>query len=89
VSGPSSFCSLALNWMHALSHIGNPSVHFGRWSGSRATNFQIKLRACQGDDTMMASRHRHVVPQTLCDVRKILLVPQLTSLSSVANCFSR
>jgi hypothetical protein len=40
----------------------------------QGTNFRTKLRACQGDDTMMASRHRHVVPQPLCDIRKILLV---------------
>jgi len=31
---------------------------FGRWPGSRTTNFRIKLRACQGDDTMTLSRHR-------------------------------
>src|SRR3981081_4314510 len=24
---------------------------FGGWPGSRTTNFRIKLRACQGDDT--------------------------------------
>jgi hypothetical protein len=25
----------------------------GGWPGSRTTNFRIKLRACQGDDTVM------------------------------------
>jgi hypothetical protein len=31
---------------------------FGRWPGSGTTNFRIKLRARQGDDTMTLSRHR-------------------------------
>jgi hypothetical protein len=34
---------------------------------------------------MMESRHCQVLLQLLCDIRKILLVPQLTYLSSVAN----
>ena len=40
--------------------------------GSRTTNFLIKLRACQGSDTMTVSRH-HVVTQPLCDIRKSYL----------------
>jgi hypothetical protein len=32
-----------------------------------------KLRACQGDDTMTVSRHRHVVTQPFCDIRKSYL----------------
>jgi hypothetical protein len=46
---------------------------FGGWPGSRTPNFRIKLRACQGDDTMTVCRHRHVVAQPLCDIRKSLL----------------
>jgi hypothetical protein len=34
---------------------------------------RIKLRACQGDDTMAVFRHRHVVTQALCDIRKSYL----------------
>jgi hypothetical protein len=37
----------------------NSSVH----SAQQTTNFRIKLRACQGDDTMTVSRPRHVVIQ--------------------------
>jgi hypothetical protein len=46
---------------------------FGRWPGSRTTTFRIKLRACQGDDTVTVSRHRHVVTQPLCDICKSYL----------------
>jgi hypothetical protein len=46
---------------------------FGGWPGSRTTTFRIKLRACQRDDKMTVSRHRHVVTQPLCDIRKSYL----------------
>jgi hypothetical protein len=32
--------------------------------------FWIKVRACQGDDTMTVSRYRHIVTQPLCYIRK-------------------
>jgi hypothetical protein len=55
----------------------------------QGTNFRIKLRTCQGDDTMW---HLVIVTSSLSPYvtfAKILLVPQLTSLSSVANRPSR
>ncbi|MDT7817717.1 MAG: hypothetical protein QOJ51_6801 [Acidobacteriaceae bacterium] len=41
------------------------------WSArQQAHELSDKLRACQGDDTMTVSRHRHVVTQHLWDIRK-------------------
>jgi hypothetical protein len=41
--------------------------------GGRTTNFRIKPRTCQGDDTMTVSRHCVVVTKLLCDIRKSYL----------------
>jgi hypothetical protein len=48
----------------------------GGWQ-QQDPELRIKLRACQGDDTMTVSRHRYVVTHPICDIRKSYFLANL------------